>query len=193
MKAMKIGMIFLCALLLVAPLVFAKEMSGAAGSKAITGVKKAVPKTMKGAKVVPEAFRVQKVSFQQVILNNRPHLAAAVVFNRNVAAASVKENLNIRLLRKNENHFWVDASTQNNTVRIRPNFITWVSGAPLETGVYRMHLRGTIKSADGVFLDCNGDGVGEGGNLPAYESQLYQATVNELLDIDPDSRDRIKK
>ena len=53
-----------------------------------------------------------------------------------------------------------------------------------------MHLRGTIKSTDGVFLDCNGDGVGEGGKLPAYESQPYQATVNELLDIDPDSLDR---
>ncbi len=46
-----------------------------------------------------------------------------------------------------------------------------------------MHLRGTIKSADGVFLDCNGDGKGEGGSLPAYESQLYQLEIPiQMLD-----------
>lgn len=85
--------------------------------------------------------------------------------------------MNDRLLTQNSNNFWVDASTQNNIVRIRPNFITWVCGLPLqEDGTYKMHLRGTIRSKDGQYLDCNGDGKGEGGSLTAYESQTYQVS-----------------
>ncbi len=133
-------------------------------------------KASKAAMKMMNSFRVKQVSFQKITINNQVHLAAAVVFNKNIDAGSVKQNLNIRLLKKNPSNFWVDASTQNNTVQIRPNFITWVSGAPLdETGIYKMHLRGTIKSTDGLYLDCNGDGQGEGGSLPPYESQTYQA------------------
>ena len=127
------------------------------------------------------------------MLNNKTHLVAAVVFNRNVDATTVQENGNIRLIRKNENHFWVDASTQNNKVRIGPNFITWVCGAALETGYYKMLLRGTIKSADGVYLDCDGDGKGEGGSLPAYESQLYHAVVRDLEMIDPEDLENLRE
>lgn len=49
-----------------------------------------------------------------------------------------------------------------------------------------MYLRGTLKSADGVYLDCNGDGKGEGGYLPAYESQLYYAKVLEQKNDSPE-------
>ena len=138
------------------------------------------PKAIKKGEYVPGPFRVKEVKFETVAMDNRNHLVAAVIFNRNVDASTVQENVNIRLLTKNENNFWVDASTQNNTVNVRPNIITWVSGAPLTNSVYILHLRGTIKSTDGVFLDCDGDGKGEGGNLPAYESQMYQSRTIQL-------------
>jgi hypothetical protein len=142
-----------------------------------------IPKSIKGAVAVPGPFRVKQVIFKELSVNNKTYLAAGVVFSRNLDPATVKQNVNIRLLRKNENNFWVDASTQNNTVRINPSSIAWLCGAPLETGYYVMHLRGTIKSADGVYLDCNGDGKGEGGNLPAYESQLYHAEIHTIPEI----------
>lgn len=129
----------------------------------------------------PAPFRVKSVQFHTISVNNQSHLVAAVVFNNNIDASTVQQNLNIRLLKKNESHNWVDLSTQNNTVQIRPNFITWVSGAPLENGYYVMHLRGTIKSSDGLFLDCNGDGVGEGGALPPYESKIHQVSGIRIL------------
>ena len=142
-------------------------------------------KAAKTAKTMINAFRVKQVTFQKVFINNQTHIAVAVIFNKNIDAVTVKQNLNVRLLKKTPNNFWVDASTQNNTVRIRPNFITWVCGAPLEeTGIYKMHLRGTIKSTDGEYLDCNGDGKGEGGNLPPYESQTYQAVVSIIQEIE---------
>jgi hypothetical protein len=144
----------------------------------------------KGVKV-KQSFRVERVEFQQVQLNNQFYLAAGVIFNRDVDPASVKVNFNIRLLRQ-EGNFWVDASTQNNKVNIRPNFITWVSGAPLTGSSYKMHLRGTIKSMHGEYLDCDGDGKGEGGNLPAYESQLYtppQLYTPGVIQRAPDARD----
>ncbi len=153
-------------------------------------VKSNVPKAVKRKSVmtVNNAFRVKQVKFSQITLNNQTHLVAAVIFNKNINAATVMQNSNIRLLKKNQNNFWVDASTQNNTVQIRPNFITWVCGVPMEPSVtYKMHLRGTIKSTDGLYLDCNGDGKGEGGSLPAYESQTYRApgmlTRDELEEL----------
>ena len=76
--------------------------------------------------------------------------------------------------------------------KIRPNFVTWVSGAPLEPGIYIMHLRGTIKSADGIYLDCNGDGKGEGGSLPAYESKMHQVAANHLLPLDKEQMEELK-
>jgi hypothetical protein len=160
------------------------ESSGVPLNPGRTMQKPAIPKSVKGAKALT-AFRVRQVMFNKVTINNQTHIAAAVVFNKNIDAATVKQNVNIRLLKKTPDNFWVDASTQNNTVQIRPNFITWVCGAPLvETGTYKMHLRGTIKSTGGQYLDCNGDGKGEGGNLPAYESQTYQAVVGLILDLE---------
>ena len=141
-------------------------------------------KPLKGAKAVPQPFRIQNVQFQKVQHNGTTRLAVAVFFNKEIDLATVQQNVNIRLLRKNENHFWVDAATQGNVVNVRPNIITWLSGATLENGVYIMHLRGTIKSRDGLYLDCNGDGRGEGGNLPAYESQMYNAVVQTLIPIE---------
>ncbi len=131
--------------------------------------------------VTPSPFKVQSVTFKPMAYQGGTHLVAAVVFNRNLDKSSVRVNNNIRLLKKDDQHFWRDASTQNNIIRIRPNFITWICGKPLDDKVYVMHLRGTIKSADGVYLDCNGDGKGEGGNLPAYESSLYQHDVIEQI------------
>ena len=142
-----------------------------------------IPKSTKGAVAVPGPFRVKQVIFREVTVDNKTYLAAGVIFSRNIDAATVQPNVNIRLLQKNENNFWVDASTQDNTVRINPSSIAWLCGAPLETGYYRMHLRGTVKSADGVYLDCDGDGKGEGGKLPAYESQLYHAVVQSIPEI----------
>jgi hypothetical protein len=141
-------------------------------------------KSIKGARTAPQPFRVQRVQFQKVQHDGTTRLAVGVIFNKEIDPATVQENVNIRLLRKNEQHFWVDASTQGNVVNVRPTFITWLSGTQLETGVYIMHLRGTIKSRDGLYLDCNGDGRGEGGNLPAYESQMYNAVVGLLEEIE---------
>ena len=130
------------------------------------------------------AFRVTQVKFDKGVLNNQTRLTAAVIFNKTINPGTVQQNVNIRLLKRNANGFWVDASTHGNIVNVRPNFITWVSGAPIETGaLYKMHLRGTIKSMDGQYLDCNGDGKGEGGALPPYESQTYQAPGTVLLEI----------
>ena len=184
MNNFKLSIIIICAVLVQSTLTLASIETKPLSTKSIFK-STAIPRSLKGVKAIPGPFRVKNTAFSKIILNNRVYLAAAVVFNRNIDASTVKENVNIRMLKKNENNFWVDASTQNNTVRIRPNFITWVSGAPLKTGQYKMHLRGTIKSADSVFLDCNGDGVGEGGNLPAYNSQLYQAQIVELQEIKP--------
>ncbi len=141
----------------------------------------------KGLQVKPGPFQVTSVQFQEFNQNNQSFLAAAIYFNKEVDPASIQQNVNLRLLKKNENHFWLDASTQNNNVRVTQHVITWASGAPLENGYYVMHLRGTLKSKDGIFLDCDGDGAGEGGALPPYESQIYQVNIPEpgLIDIDP--------
>ncbi len=138
-------------------------------------------------KALAAAFRVTQVKFELVTVNNQQHLAVGVIFNKNINAATVQPNVNIRLLRRNANGFWVDASTQGNTVRVRPDFITWLSGAPVESdGLYKMHLRGTIKSSDGTYLDCNGDGQGEGGALPPYESQTYRAPhLSQTIELVP--------
>ncbi|MCK5097761.1 MAG: hypothetical protein KAR45_06635 [Desulfobacteraceae bacterium] len=177
MKTLKLLLILVCLVMGLSSFVFGKTATGSAVPKKTVTNNKKILKSAKGAKVLPGPFRVKNVTFNMVSVNGKRYLAAAVMFNRNVDASTVNENSNIRMLRKNENHFWVDASTQNNTVRVRPNFITWLCGKQLESGAYVMHLRGTIKSADGIFLDCNGDGVGEGGNLPAYESKLYKSPV----------------
>lgn len=146
-------------------------------------IKTKAPVASKKTLTISSAFRVKEVRFEKILINNQEHLVSAVIFNKNVDPATVQQNTNIRLLKRNSNNYWVDASTQNNTVNIRPNFITWVSGAPIEAaGQYKMHLRGTIKSIDGQYLDCNGDGKGEGGALPPYESQTYSAPG--LLDLE---------
>jgi hypothetical protein len=149
-------------------------------------IKPKAPIASKKKMMTLKSFMVKEVRFEKILLNNQEHLAAAVIFNRNIDAATVQRGTNIRLLKQDANNFWVDASTQNNTVNVRPNFITWVSGAPLEAGaLYKMHLRGTIKSTDGQYLDCDGDGQGEGGNLPPYESQTYRAPgiIRDLEEI----------
>jgi hypothetical protein len=174
---------------------FAEAQPSRAKSRAVDVSKDNVKiNAVKGATVVTQPFRVQSVQFQQVQHAGQTRLAVAVVFNKEIDPTSVQQNQNIRLLRKNDQHFWVDAATQGNVVNVRPTFITWLSGAQLETGVYIMHLRGTLKSKDGLYLDCNGDGQGEGGYLPAYESQMYNAVVQTLETIEnTESLDRIKK
>jgi hypothetical protein len=187
----------ICFMLLWSTLAFGKGQPTHDGSKTAADVKQFTPKTIKGAKIKPGPFRVKNVIFKEMTVGNQKRLVVAVIFNRNVNTSTVKPNNNIRLLRINENHFWVDASTQNNKVNIRPNFVTWVSGAPLEPGIYIMHLRGTIMSADGIYLDCNGDGKGEGGSLPAYESKMYQVAAIKLIPKDKeeieDLMDRMNK
>lgn len=145
-----------------------------------------------GARDVP--VRVARVEFREVDLNGEKHLAAGVVFTKEIDSSTVQQNSNIRLLRQ-ENGFWVDAATQGNVVRIMQNSISWLSGASLQSGAYRMHLRGTIKDIDGLYLDCNNDGVGEGGKLPAYDSVVYTAVVGEpgdnnsgMLELIPQSQ-----
>ena len=169
-------LVFFCLLPITSTVVCALEKKPAISPRQFVSPRGVVPKLKKGALVKPVPLRVTSVQFSTVTINNQSHLVAGVIFNKRIATVTVMQNANIRLLKKNANHFWVDASTQNNIVRVTPNAISWVSGAPLENGYYVMHLRGTIKSEDGLFLDCNGDGVGEGGNLPPYESQIHQVT-----------------
>jgi hypothetical protein len=183
MKTLKLFIILICLVMGFTTFAFAKAKPRSTNSEKNVKPVTVKPEVKKGLKVIPGPFRVQSVQFKLVPLNGKQHLATAVIFNRNVDKSSVKQNNNIRLLRKDAQHFWRDASTQNNKVRIGPNFVTWVCGKPIDNEVYVMHLRGTIKSADGVFLDCNGDGKGEGGSLPAYESQLYQLEIPiQMLD-----------
>jgi hypothetical protein len=182
----------ICSILLWTALAFGKSQPVPNSSKRAADVKPSTPVTTKGVKIKPGPFRVKSVTFKEMTIGNQKRLVVAVIFNRNVNASTVHPNNNIRLLRKNENHFWVDASTQNNKVNIRPNFVTWVSGAPLVPGIYIMHLRGTIKSADGIYLDCNGDGKGEGGSLPAYESKMYQVAADKLIPLDKDRLEGLK-
>ena len=179
MNIFKMILIILCVM-------FVQPGSVLSKSSSMSTEQKATPRIHtkgKGAVAVPGAFRVKTVLFKKVSINNVFRLAAAVIFNRNLNPSTVMENGNIRMIKKNENHFWVDASTQNNAVRIGSHFITWVSGATLTSGFYKMILRGTIESSDGVYLDCDGDGKGEGGYLPAYESPLFEARINELDEI----------
>jgi hypothetical protein len=185
MKPILAALVLTCFILaLVAPAFGGDPMPLKPGKAVIKPkVHKATPRKM----TVSNAFKVKQVRFERIVINNQEHLAVAVIFNKNIDAATVMTNSNIRLLKQNASNFWVDASTQNNTVNIRPNFITWVCGAPLEAGgLYKMHLRGTIKSTDGVSLDCNGDGKGEGGQWPPYESQTYRAPgilqLDEIID-----------
>ncbi|MFC1703308.1 hypothetical protein ACFL1E_00800 [Candidatus Omnitrophota bacterium] len=185
MKYFRMAVLFLCFVLCVSGFAWAESMPGYTGGGFGTSPAKVIPKSIKGAKAVPGPFQVKKTEFSTVVIDNQTRLVAAVIFNKNLDAGTVQQNVNIRMLKQDENNFWVDASTQNNTVNIRPNFVTWVSGAPLENGTYKMHLRGTIRSADGVSLDCDGDGKGEGGYPPPYESQLYQADGIELEEMDP--------
>jgi len=159
-------------------------------AQAVQPVHIAEPIPVKAA--VPVSFQVNEVKFETVIIDTRVHLVAAVLFNKEIDSSTVQENLNIRLLKEDEQGYWRDASTQNNTVNVRPTFITWVSGTPLQGGSYKMHLRGTIKSSGGLYLDCDGDGTGEMGNLPAYESQLYQSGMIELDPMDGDQTGRIE-
>ena len=190
---MKKAMIYLplvCLILGLSCLSFAGSQPGRANPKT-NPANQAVSKSTKGIKVLPGPFRVKQVIFNTVVNNNQTYLAAAVIFNRNLDKASVQKGINIRMIKKNENNFWVDASSQN-TVRINPNSIVWLSGTPLETGYYKMHLRGTLKSADGIYLDCNGDGKGEGGYLPAYESQLYYAKVLEKKNSSPELEQMVR-
>ncbi len=174
MKHNKITFLCACFLLTLSADLFGGDPMRVEPRKAV--VKPKIPTATMRQMTYSNAFRVKEVKFERVLINNQEHLAAAVIFNKNIDAATVQQNSNIRLLKQDSNNFWVDASTQNNNVNIRPNFITWLSGAPIEAGaLYKMHLRGTIHSTDGVSLDCDGDGTGEGGQLPAYESQTYQA------------------
>ncbi|MCP4020433.1 MAG: hypothetical protein GY729_01205 [Desulfobacteraceae bacterium] len=182
MKLFKFVFIVVVFVISSCPLVLSKSSS----TSTSTRVDDRVHKGTKAVLAVPNAFRVKGVIFQKVVFNNTPRLVAVVKFNKNIDASTVQENFNIRMIKKNENHFWLDASTQNNVVRVRPNFITWVSGAPFADGYYKMLLRGTIKSSDGIYLDCDGDGKGEGGYLPDYESQLFQINMNSLIGIDPE-------
>lgn len=173
MKSFKLKLLITCLLLAVCAQVFGDPMPLDPGKAGLIHKRPKVTKEMMKAW---NAFRVKQVKFEKIVLNNQEHLAVGVIFNKNIDASTVQENLNIRLLKQDNNNYWVDASTQNNIVNVRPNFITWVSGAPVVGGVlYKMHLRGTIKSTDGKYLDCDGDGTGEGGALPAFESQTYQA------------------
>jgi len=149
-------------------------------------------KTGKALEANDVPVRVQSVQFDEVSWNGTHHLAVGVIFTKEIDPASVQQNLNIRLL-KEENGFWVDVSTQGNVVRIMQKHISWLSGAPLETGSYRIHLRGTIKDKNGLYLDCNNDGIGEGGNLPAYDSQIYSAEATDHEDTNSGMLELIPK
>ena len=116
--------------------VYAEEQSGNRKTEAENASRgQTSVRPSKGVTVLPGPFRVQSVQFKEVTIGGKPHLSAAVIFNKKIDPSTVQENVNIRMLKKNENHFWIDASTQGNVVQVRPTFITWVSGAELQTGI----------------------------------------------------------
>jgi len=128
----------------------------------------------------PDSFQVRKVEFRQVQVEGRARLAVLIEFNREVDPGSIRHGVNLRVLR-HDNGFWVDAFPSGSRYEVTDRFIDWVAGAPIDPGVFKVHLRGTIKDVGGNFLDCNYDGQGEGGNLPAYESETYSGEALLLL------------
>jgi len=189
-RSAEIIILFFVVLMVAAAIASGKEATPSAQSVSPREVKP--PVTKKGVTPVqPLSFQVQSVNFLEMSNNNQRFLAVTIFFNKDIDPASVQQNVNIRLLKKDENNFWCDFSTQNNNVRILNRVITWAAGAPLENGYYVMHLRGTLKSTDGLFLDCDGDGHGEGGYLPAYESAIYQVNLPELELIERDGLEDI--
>ena len=129
---------------------------------------------------LPDSFQVRKVEFRQVQVDNRARLAVLIEFNREVDPGSIRHGDNLRVLRY-DNGFWVDAFPSGSRYEVTDRFIDWVAGAPIDPGTFKVHLRGTIKDAGGNSLDCNADGRGEGGNLPAYESQTYSGEALILV------------
>jgi len=170
--------------------ILAKAQKVGVTSKTKSTTNRVKKRDMKGSLAKPLPFQVKNVKFKEIKYAGTTRLAFTVTFNNSVDPVTVKQNSNIRLLKIDNNHFWRDASTQGNIVRVTSHTIAWLSGAALETGVYIVHLRGTIKNKYGTYLDCDGDGKGEGGKLPAFESKMYQAHVQSLIPIDPEEVDR---
>ena len=99
--------IVLCFIFGVSVLAFGEAQKNPYLPNAVKSANKFLPQAIKGAQVVPGPFVVQSVQFSTIVVNNRTHLVAAVMFNRNVDASSIQENVNIRLLKQKENNFWV--------------------------------------------------------------------------------------
>lgn len=70
-------------------------------------------------KVKDVPVRGQSVQFGEVQVDGELHLAAGIIFTKEIDAATVNQTQNLRLLRE-ENGFWVDVSPQGNVVRIMP-------------------------------------------------------------------------
>ncbi len=141
-------------------------------------------KPSKKVTLAPISFRVKKVTFKEIPVNQQTHIAVIIEFNKPVDASSVATGTNCRVLKEN-NGFWVDAyPTAGSNLRVVDRFVTWTMGSPINTNdLHKVHLRGTIKATAGEYLDCNNDGKGEGGSLPAYNSQIYRPMVTILEPI----------
>ncbi len=145
---------------------------------------KFAPISPKKVKLAPISFRVKKVTFKEISVNLKTHLAVIIEFNKPVKASSVVTGTNCRVL-KEDNGFWIDAyPTAGSNLRVVDRYITWAMGSPVNSnGPHKVHLRGTIKATSGEYMDCNNDGKGEGGSLPAYNSQIYHPVVTILQPI----------
>jgi hypothetical protein len=140
------------------------------------------------------SFRVIQVVFEVVPYNNESILAALIEFNKPVDAATIVKGVNLRLLREDDENsgFWNDAYPSTDlivrVVQGHERYVAIGSLNPLNYGNYKVHIRGTImstatKSSGAEYLDCNGDGTPEGGQLPAYNSHIFTwGTMQEDLE-----------
>ncbi|UCG35703.1 MAG: hypothetical protein JSW17_02590 [Candidatus Omnitrophota bacterium] len=132
-----------------------------------------ITKTLK----IPQSFQVVDSKFRYVTVGNEVHLKVDVTFNKNVDLSSISLGNNFRMLRRNQAGFWVDVHKTHDSIQGFGKKVIWSSNEWAAEGALKLHLRGTIKSTGGDFLDCNGDGKAEGGYPPPYESSIFYSVL----------------
>ncbi len=133
--------------------------------------------TVKNTKVkLLQSFRVNSSSIRFLTIDKKLYLTAGVKFNKTPDTSTINQGMNFRILYRDSNGFWRDAFNTDGIITRIGNTIKWQSPTPGSEGSYKIHLRGTIRDLNGEELDCNNDGKGEGGSLPAYESAQVNLT-----------------
>jgi hypothetical protein len=140
-------------------------------------------KTMLARKIVlaqEESFQVVNLSIGYVVLDDNLHFKIIVDFNKNIDLSHIHFGNNVRWLVKDVNGNYIDAYPEGGHLQVEGKQLIWTSKSPAIQGSQKLLLKGTLKSVDGKYLDCDGDGDGEGGNLPTYESIVYDLSIEKI-------------